>query len=197
MNGENTMTQKKTIESILFPQYVEEKSMEFNAQLLQWTEQNAQSSIEWYQRKRGKKRLGSILTRTFAIVLAGIGAVCPLLEAAIGKNWNLGNWGYVLIALAGIVFWMDRFLGFSTGWMRYIIAEMTLQRKLKQFQFDCAKLQSNPELKNKYPKLIELAKEFVDQVDAIVIDETTAWVTEFQSNLSQIEKMVKLGQKEP
>jgi hypothetical protein len=191
------MNQKKTVESVIFPQYVAEKSVEFNMQLLQWTEQNAVSSIEWYQRKRGKKRLGSILTRTIAIALAGIGAICPLIEAALGKEWNLGNWGYVLIALAGVVFWVDRFLGFSTGWMRYIMAEMTLQRNLKQFQFQWTALQLDQSVPDKLPKLIELSNKFVDQVDAIVIDETTAWVSEFQSNLSQIEKMVEKGQKEP
>ncbi len=191
------MNQKKTVECVVFPQYAAEKSVEFNTQLLQWTEQNAVSSIEWYQRKRGKKRLGSILTRTSAIALAGIGAICPLIEAALGKEWNLGNWGYVLIALAGLVFWVDRFLGFSTGWMRYIMAEMTLQRNLKQFQFQWTALQLDLSVTDKLPKLIELSNKFVDQVDAIVIDETTAWVSEFQSNLSQIEKMVEKGQKEP
>lgn len=190
------MEQKKSVENILFPQFSAEKAVEFHTQLLQWTEQNAQRSIDWYGAKRGKKRLGSILTRTIAIILAGLGALCPLLEAALNKPlWNLGNWGYVLIALAGLVFWVDKLMGYSTGWMRYIMAEMTLQRNLKQFQFKCAALQANNDIEDKHAKYIEFSKEFVDQVDTIVIEETTAWVNEFQSNLAQIQKITEKDQK--
>ncbi len=189
------MNQKKIVESVIFPQYSAEKAVEFQTQLVQWTEQHAQSSIDWYKAKRGKKRLGSIMTRTLAIILAGMGALCPLLQAAITKDWNLGNWGYVLIALAGVVFWVDKLMGYSTGWMRYIMAEMTLQRNLKQFQFKCATLQVNPDEQERRTKLIELSKAFVDQVDSIVIEETAAWVSEFQSNLAQIQKIVEKEQK--
>jgi hypothetical protein len=150
--------------------------------------------------KSADQKKGSQWLRTFAIILAGIGAVCPLLDAAIPDNAGvplsqLGQWGYVAIALAAALVGYDKFFGLSSGWMRYMVTELSLQRTLREFQYDwnilsAQQAQQQPP-QNNASTLLQRLKDFTLQVETLVRQETDAWVAEFQTNISELDKMLQ------
>jgi hypothetical protein len=188
-----------TAKDAKFPEWDTTNPTQSLAQAYQWAVQNAQGQIDWYAKKRQPKKRGSQWLRTLAILLAAIGALCPLLDAATpnegGVLSQLGQWGYVSIALAAAVVGYDKFFGLSSGWMRYMVTELSLQRTLREFQYDwnilyAQQAQQQPSQDNA-STLLQRLKDFTLQVETLVKQETDAWVTEFQANISELDKMLK------
>jgi hypothetical protein len=196
-----------TREDTGFPEWDAGNPAQSLGQAYQWAVQNAQAKIDWYAKKRQPKRRGSQWLRSFAILLAAIGALCPLVEAATSDTQTislgvteiplsqLAQWGYVSIAVAAALIGYDRFFGLSTGWMRYMVTELSLQRTLREFQYDwnilsAQQTQQQPP-QNNTPTLLQRLKDFTLQVETLVKQETDAWVTEFQTNLSELDRMLQ------
>jgi hypothetical protein len=96
---------------------------------------DATGSKSWYKNKRAGTRKWSRGIRFCSIILIGLGGIFPL----VGKNWekwgiDLTPWGYITIAIAGIILFIDRFFGFSSAWIRYTSTEMEITRQLNDFE---------------------------------------------------------------
>jgi conflict system pore-forming effector with SLATT domain len=196
-----------TGEDTRFPEWDASNTDQSLARAYQWAVQNAQEKIDWYAKRRRPKKQGSQWLRTFAIILAAIGALCPLVDAATPDNQTLslgvmqitlsqlGQWGYVSIALAAALVGYDKFFGLSSGWMRYMVTELSLQRTLREFQYDWNILRAQQDQQqppqNNTPTLLQRLKDFTLQVETLVRQETDAWVTEFQTNISELDKMLQ------
>ena len=173
-------------------------------ELREYAEQHAQASISWYYAKKPWKALGSQFFRLVTVVFTAIGGAIPVVVAAgffsagqsqaarAQTDLRLTQIGYLFLLGAGLTLALDKFFGSSTGWMRYITTAMALETAREQFRFDWAKLTSP--LAGKVPSgatldaLLQRISDFHATVRALVEKETQAWVTEFQSNLSQLEK---------
>jgi len=158
--------------------------------LYKWTVKTAESRIAWYDRSRKPKKAGSQWLRVFSILFAAIGALCPLVDATkiVSDKILLGQWGYVFIALAAAIVGYDKYFGLSTGWMRYIVTQLSLEKTLKEFQYDWIFL--NAQQANT-SALLGRIKEFSLQVENLVRHETDAWVLEFQSSVAELERVLK------
>ena len=178
-----------------FPTWEHEKPPESLHKIYLWTIQNAESQIEWYEKKKNPLKLASKLIRFLSILLAGIGALCPLIDATkVFGNLILSQWGYVFLALAAGIAGFDYYFGYSSGWMRKIVTQISLERVLKEFQYDWAILQANAvKSSSDFNPLafLNLAKDFTSRIENLVKDETDAWVAEFQTNITQLEKVLK------
>jgi hypothetical protein len=182
-----------------FPSWNAEDPTESLTRVYQWAVENARKQIAWYQEKIKSKRTGSQLLRALSIILAAIGALFPLIDAAIPDGQTFlsqsGQWGYVAIGLAAAFVGYDRFFGLSSAWMRFIVTQLSLERTLKEFQYDWTILnaqsakQSPPQRNTS--TLLQRLKDFSLQMDALVRQETDVWVAEFQANISQLERMVQ------
>jgi len=180
-----------------FPQWDPNKPGESLALVYQWAVQKAQEQIGWYEQRRRPKRRGSQWLRALSICFATIGALCPLIDATqIISNGNkalLGQWGYVSLALAAAIVGYDRYFGLSTGWIRYIVTQLSMEKALKEFQYDWPLLleqqKGQPQINTLI--LLQRVKEFSLQLDTLVRQETDTWVIEFQSNISELEKTLK------
>jgi hypothetical protein len=79
--------------------------------------------------------------------------------------------------------------------MRYTLTELSLEKTLKEFEYDWAMLlakhQDQQSLKSDGVVLLEQMKSFTLQVENLVRQETDAWFLEFQSNIAGLEKMLK------
>jgi len=166
----------------------------------QWAVAKTRAHIDWYDKKKGPIRRRSRVLRFLAISLATAGALCPLLDAAglpaaVGGGIALGQWGYVLLAAAAGVFAFDKYFGLSTGWMRFIVTQMSIERALQEFQCDWAIMyakQSEQELREiNVPAMLQRIKDFIAQVEGLMKQETDAWVVEFQSNITELNKLLK------
>lgn len=169
--------------------------------IYQYAEATANDCIVWYGRKKRSKASMSRLLRGLAIFFTTIGGLTPIIRAlrpyttesmqSVG-NLDFGQLGYLFLGLAAACIAFDRFFGFSSGWMRYLTTKMTLERMLSEFRMDWAMMVAK--LGNKAPTtdqvqlMIQRLKEFLVAINTNVEQETQTWVSEFKTNLAEIEK---------
>jgi len=111
--------------------------------------------------------------------------------------------GYLMLAIAGSFFLLDRFFGFSAAWMRWVTTMMALERLREAFRVEWIALahrlqaQSNGTNANRAGEagdvdviglMIAACKTFILQMKEQTEKETEVWVTEFKSALTQFEK---------
>lgn len=177
--------------------------------LRKYVENQATGLLQWYYGKKiWKARMSSFL-RVLTITLFSLGGLVPLIKAIAPPNaafinskegFDFGQLGYLLIALAAAAIALDRFFGFSSGWIRYITTALSIERALDEFRMEWARItatmQGNQPAAEKLEELIQLCKTFCIGIRSQVEQETKAWVLEFQSNLSELEKELKARAKE-
>ena len=157
--------------------------------LYDWTTKETEDMIDWYSQHRLPRKFGSQLIRALVIIFAGAGALCPFLDATKAfSKLALGEWGYVFFGLAAAVFLFDKFFGLSSGWMRFMVTTLQLERALNEFQFDWVDLNIR---KASPQKFIERLKTFALLVNNLVQQETTQWVSEFMNNIEALDKLIK------
>jgi hypothetical protein len=151
-------------------------------------EGKAREMIGWYlAHKRAPARWSRVL-RFLAILFAGLGGLCPLLQS-FSPHFN--QLGYVALGLAAAILGFDKFFGFSSAWMRYMLTQIRLQKKFAEFQLEWLKRRSfvGKDLsKEQAQELFSFLQAFQVDLLAEVEQEIQSWVAEFQSNLLQLDK---------
>jgi len=164
-------------------------------------------AINWYMSaKRGKKFMAQRI-RVAAIVLGAMGALLPTIGELFSKS-GAGSripagWTTVCLAITGTLLLLDRFFGYSSGWMRYIVTGTNLIDVLREFQVDweierSAWQQAEP-TPDQLSKLLTLCKSYLTRVSAMVKDETNSWVQEFQNSIKYLDETqkAKADEKQP
>ena len=175
-----------------FPVWNASNPSESIVNLYNWTIKETQGRINWYIRNSVVKKFGSQWIRIFVIVFAAVGALCPFVDATgifiKTPLAQIGKWGYVFFALAAAIFLFDKYFGLSTGWMRFVVTQLTLERMLKEFQYNWVNLniQGVP-----VQTMSDQLKNFCVQVEIQVKQETDAWVIEFQNDINALQSMLK------
>jgi hypothetical protein len=145
--------------------------------------------IEWYMRAKRYKRLGARIARMAVIVLGSTAALLPTIAELIrtrdGTLSIPAGWTAVAFGIGGALIVVDRFFGFSTGWMRYITAELHLRQILHEFRIDWeserALWRSEGPDATQVANALARLKALIIQVNTIVREETLVWVNEFAS----------------
>jgi hypothetical protein len=148
----------------------------------------------WYLRKRIWKRRGGLLTRLLAMLCTAVGGAMPVVLQAHpgpdGKPWFSPAWASVVLGMAALFVGLDYFLGFTSGWMRYVQAQQKIAGIVQAFQFDWETLRAgwgaNPSREQVLAALGRL-KDIALQVEKVVQDETDAWIAEFKSTLKLLD----------
>jgi hypothetical protein len=156
-------------------------------------------SKDWYARASRDKKRGARAIRVLSILLGALAALFPTigeLLPTLGIHLDIGaGWTVVLFGMAGALLLLDRFFGFTSGWMRYIVAELQLKQIMEEFQLDWETERAGWEGKNPSKaqalQLLARCKAFVSQVNTIVREETDAWVQEFQSTIKYLDESIK------
>lgn len=178
-----------------FPQWNDAAQSESVKALYVWVVGNAKKQVQWYDERRKPKRLWAQVVRGAALLLATLGALCPLITPVVNIYWQsqLPTLGYVFLAIGAAFITFDKLYGFSTSWMRYAGTQVSLEMLLREFQFDWILLQSQI---FSAATSIQKLKEFTGKVDGIVKQETDAWITDFKNNIAELEKALKAGAEE-
>jgi len=149
----------------------------------------ATATEEWYAKKRGPKRILGRLLRAGAIVLGAVAVILPILGQIYtheGKPTIPPAWASVALAVAAGLIALDRFFGFSTGWMRFMDAGLHVTRLRHEFEYAWqeahAKLASPPS-DDDVATSLERARRLVRSVDAVIANETKTWIKEFATDL--------------
>ena len=166
--------------------------------LHQYVEDQARKQIQWYWAKKRTKAGMSMFLRFVAIILFVLGGLVPIVKATLPAAvvarfpFDFGQSGYLLIGIAAGCVGLDRFFGYSTGWIRYVTTAMAIEKSLEEFRFEwsrnMAKMRGASPTAEQLDALIQTCTAFSLAIRNQVEQETKAWVVEFQSNLSQLEK---------
>jgi hypothetical protein len=165
--------------------------------LKEYAEREAATALDWYWRNKQAKARASQFVRWSAILLTGLAGLFPIAKNAWpGVLANFSGWNpdllvSLFVGLAATLVALDRFAGFSTGWIRYVRTATELQRLLCDFRMDWAMLESHlrsVDDQAAIDAIITRVKEFVASGRLAVLQETQQWAAEFESNLAQMEK---------
>jgi hypothetical protein len=165
--------------------------------LYRYAEAMADESIRWYWKAKRTNALWSRFLRVGAIGFAALGGLAPIVSSLdwFGQSSShlIGQLGYISLGLAAACVGFDKFFGFSSGWMRYVLTAMVQQEALSAFRLDWASLSAQlgekPLSADEVKPMIQRVKEFVQQIDQSVEQETKAWMAEFQTNLSDMARI--------
>ncbi len=156
-----------------------------------------EGKVAYYNYAKGKQKYWSKRIRLFSIILIGLGGICPLVgKVSFGESIvDFSNYGYISIALAGTLLFLDKFFGFSSAWIRFMTTSMEIESQTSVFrqkmEIELFKLKSGmaPDTPDKQLELLLMVKDFTLQIDELVKQETQNWAVEFQSNIAELMKM--------
>jgi hypothetical protein len=166
----------------------------------------AHQAVRWYvqgvRAKRGNAKVVRIGTVVLGAIAAIIPIVTPMMQKLGGQESNAGinilPFATISAALAGGLLAMDRYFGFSTGYMRYTGARQEIQAKIERFQMAWARTTiQHSASATPVPKAealnagLALIQELVDGVAQTVQTETQSWMAEFKQSLSDLDKSVQ------
>ncbi|UCC29342.1 MAG: SLATT domain-containing protein [Phycisphaerales bacterium] len=169
------------------------------AKLCDYAIGTARNFERWYIRKRKWKKHWASILRSLAIVAAAAAGVIPLLgqifaetaESGAPSTWLNPLWSGVALAFAALFVLFDRFWGYTSGWVRYVLAAAALCQETDMFQFDMesAKVSWGDEgpTREEAKALIGECKDFLRRVHTIVRRETDTWALDFQRVVKQID----------
>lgn len=158
--------------------------------------EEANKASDWYWRNKRWKAIPSRIIRFLAWILAAVGGLLPVLgyllpHAGDSPKLSNGLWASLLLGLAAALFGLDKAFGYSTGWARYVLTASSIRKALEEFRMDWTELRAkagNPLTAENVVPLLDRAKKFRIEIEALVLQETKEWVAEFQTNLAQMEK---------
>ncbi|MDM8558334.1 SLATT domain-containing protein [Candidatus Parabeggiatoa sp. HSG14] len=158
-------------------------------------ETKAREAIDWYIKRKRTKSTGSKVLRISAILFIFVGALSPILQGIDWLKLQDCQYGYIALALAATCVVIDKFMGFSSSWMRYMTTAIVLQKALVGFQTDWLLLwtevnDDTPTVEQR-KKLLYCIKNFRLKIISEIERETQLWTHEFQNNLSQMEVVTK------
>jgi SMODS and SLOG-associating 2TM effector domain 2 len=164
----------------------------------QYVEDQAQKQLQWYWDKKRAKAHMSMFLRFLAIILFALGGLVPIVKATLPAAvvakfpFDFGQAGYLLIGVAAGAMGLDRYFGYSTGWIRYVTTAMSIEKSLEEFRLEwtrnLAKQRGTQPTPEQLETLIQTSAAFSLAIKSQVEQETKAWVVEFQTNLIQLEK---------
>lgn len=171
-----------------------DRGREALGELYDWAELSARESIAWYLGEKKRKANWSRSLRALSVILATAGGAIPVAALSAGRP-VVGNWGFVLLALAAGCLAYDRFFGYSSAWLRYMSAAISLRGQLSDFQLgwvkEMAALGSREPSAEEVMVLVDLVRSFVHEVNETIRDETRSWLAEFSTNLSELESRLR------
>jgi hypothetical protein len=180
--------------------------------LFEFADTHCTQAIRWYNAsKRSKQKFGYGL-RFLAIIAVAIAGIIPVMSEIICRQYEKQcispAWATVSIALGALFIALDRFAGYTSGWVRYVRSAQKLTELQGQFRLEwCVYMHSEVdgsfaqsgdgggtrEEPRRRDYGILLCKEYIDSVNSVVSYETDAWAQEFQQVLIQFEKPSNQG----
>jgi hypothetical protein len=162
--------------------------------LYAWGERLAVEAIEWYMAEKRRKSSWSRTLRALALVLVTAGAVVPVAALGMGRP-AVGNWGFLLLALAAGCVAYDRFFGYSSSWQRYMAAATSMRSQLIDYQAAWAKemvaMSGREPDRTDAIRLIDFVRTFTWNINDTIRSETEAWLVEFHSRLAELESRLQ------
>ena len=176
-----------------------EAATESLEKLYEFVNSECDRAINWYFSKKRNKRILGYTFRVAAILFIAASGIIPILGEIFEDNGVPGispAWATVALAIAGLFITLDRFGGYTSGWVRYIRTGQALGRLQSNFRIEWENqrliLQADKEDSIVVKQAIQLCRDFLDKVNLIVSAETDEWAQDFHKILVELEKKIKV-----
>jgi hypothetical protein len=201
--------QRKAVPRDLVPSYSfpklldkrDENMLTYLNNVSKFAEWKTQEAIEWYLYKKNPMRRYAQILRFSAILFAAFGGLSPLLVTgnmlpSTNSAWNWTLVGYVSFGLAAASIGLDKFFGFSSSWVRFVLTELALQRHLAEFQHDWAILSSKAVTEDPFDSktceiMFRRIQEFRLKVHSELENEASNWASEYRNNIAEMERVTQ------
>ena len=103
-------------------------------------------------------------------------------------------WTTVALAIGAGCLAIDRYLGLSSGWMRYVKSEQKAAALLQRFQFEWETKRTgiaDPPGVEMVKELLGIASAFIGKLKELIERETDAWILDFQKSLALLDKALR------
>lgn len=124
----------------------------------------ASAAEKWYAEGRPSKKRGARILRVGAILVGAVGLILPVLAEIVtrhGRAVIAPGWAAVVLAVAATLIGLDHFFGFSSGWMRFMTAELKITRLRLAFQYEWNAVRLTaavPPTDDQVARLVDLAR---------------------------------------
>ncbi len=159
-----------------------------------------QKEEKWYEDHCYWHSIFSRTIRVVTITLFSLGIILPIINMDMVKIQNQErNVGYICLAIGGLLLLLDKYLGISSGYVRFYIAKLDIQKNTNEFisNWYIEKAKANfPMTVETIVALLNLIKQFKQAVFTTIQVETGAWATEFQTQSGELYELFKQKQSE-
>jgi len=169
--------------------------------LYQFAYKETKSTEEWYWKKAGGKRfwaMGIRLVAIAAVTAAGlIPILTPIWQNSAGDPVINPVWSSVAVAIGTAALGLDKYFGFSSGWIRYVTSALSVKGWMIEFKYDWELNRaimladdneySEPEIQS----MITKCSAFALKISNAVQEETKQWAQEFQTGLGALGETLK------
>jgi len=156
-------------------------------QLYQESLCTAEKTIQWYLRYRKKKGNTAKFIRFTSILLLVASTLIPLFTAWYEKT-ELLYLGYILASMGGGLLLIDRYYGYSTSWIRFVLTGKDLEQLkrafVKNYQLSC--IRHSPMSRDGFAAVIGVILLFEQAFSETVKVETAQWAREFEQNMKDL-----------
>lgn len=147
--------------------------------------------LKWYKKYRKRKGIIS----NFLLIIAVLAFTLSLCLIVIygpndvqGKS-NSYALGYICILIASTMLLFDRLFGHSSGWVRYMMAQLEIEKTIGEYHGQWINSISKIDIENltleNKTMLINLLMNFDKTIKGIVIKETLEWKSNFTTQLEK------------
>ncbi len=159
-------------------------------------------AISYYRKGAPSKRLWARAFRVLALLFATTAGLTPIvlpLAVAWYAPWkdhlsDLLSLAAVFAALAVATVAFDRLFGFSSAWMRFVVADLELTTRRDAFTAEWAKICVRAGVAPTAEQIassLDVLAMLLASVNEIVRSETQSWVSEFRGVLSDLETRIE------
>lgn len=159
----------------------------------------AGQTVQWYVQRKNTVATFSRALRGFAIVFIVMGGLAPIAKATFSNiparfgAVDIAQLGYFFLAFAGGCLAIDRFIGCSTAWIRYIETACSIEREREEFSYNwiriVAKYRGQALSAETINELLALCSSFNDTFTRLINSEVAAWRSECQITHSELHKL--------
>lgn len=153
----------------------------------------ADDTIRWYRSYRSSKGGWAKGIRVIAITLLVCSTLMPYIASVTNYVTTLLYVGYLLAAIGGGLLLLDRYYGYSTSWIRFVLTGMNLEAQRNVFieHWQIVYIQNQPLTVNSFCNLVNEISIFREAFSTAVKIETQTWALEFQQNFKDLADALK------
>ncbi len=153
----------------------------------------------WYQKSSRPKKRAAQWIRGIVVISTASGGILPVIAGLETFKWLNPVLASIVLAFGATALAFDRYYGFSSAWMRYIITELKLKGMIEVFELEWLQEKAIWQMKDK-PEAVRLdytrqmlgrCARFTTDVSKLVEDETLNWVDEFKQNITNLDSELK------